>query len=157
MLQVNEVIKLITKTGKLLTNQLLIYNALENSQFKMKLKKNDFILIDDIFNNSTYLDAHCGTQENSLLISNNELKSRLSDENLEIISVINNVNTSIPFEVNQKNPFISFNIDEFIPNFEKEYVVVCNKGIISYEVTKNIKEKFPQLTILSLVDGIEQY
>lgn len=40
LLQVNEVIKLITKTGKLLVNQLLIYNALENSQFKMKLRKN---------------------------------------------------------------------------------------------------------------------
>ncbi len=38
MLQVNEVVKLITKKGKLLTNQILIYNALENSQFKMKLK-----------------------------------------------------------------------------------------------------------------------
>ncbi len=39
LLQANEVVKLITGTGKLLINQLLIYNALENSQLKIKLKK----------------------------------------------------------------------------------------------------------------------
>lgn len=39
LLQANEVIKLITRKGNLLVNQLLIYNVLNNSQFKMKLKK----------------------------------------------------------------------------------------------------------------------
>ena len=36
--QVNEVLKLITGTGTLLTNQLLIYNSLQNTQLKIKLK-----------------------------------------------------------------------------------------------------------------------
>lgn len=157
MLQVNEVIKLITKTGKLLTNQLLIYNVLENSQFKMKLKKNESISVEDIFKNSMYQDVSCSSQDSSLIISAEGLKSKLNDEQLEIISVINNTNTTIPFEVHQKKPFSSFNIDEFIPNFEKEYVIVCNKGITSYIVAKNINEKFPQLTVLSLIDGIEKY
>jgi len=119
MLQVNEVIKLITKTGKLLTDQLLIYNVLENTQFKMKLKKNKSINIEDIYQNSTYLDTSCDIQDASLLISNLELKERIGDENIEIISVINNVNRAIPFEVQEKRPFISFDIDKFVPNFEK--------------------------------------
>jgi len=36
--QVNEVLKLLTKTGELLTNKLLIFNSLRNSQFNLKLK-----------------------------------------------------------------------------------------------------------------------
>lgn len=157
MLQVNEVLKLITKTGKLLTNQLLIYNALENSQFKMKLKKNKSIYIADIFETSTYLDVHCPIQKTELLISNEVLKSNLQDQNLEIISVVNNRNTLIPFKVDQKKPAISFNIENFKPDFNKKYVLICNKGVTSYEITKKIKSKFPTLTIFSLTNGIENY
>ena len=39
MMQANEVIKIITHTGKPLINQVLIYNIMENSQFSMKIKK----------------------------------------------------------------------------------------------------------------------
>jgi adenylyltransferase/sulfurtransferase len=123
----------------------------------MKLQKNNALNIDEIFQNSSYLAENCDIQDNSLLISNSELKSRFKDSNLEIISVINNVNTPIPFEVHQKRPFISFNLDTFNPNFEKDYIIVCNKGITSYEVTKKIKEKFPKLNVFSLVNGIENY
>ena len=38
LMQANEVLKLATGIGKPLVNQLLIYNSLENSQFKMNLK-----------------------------------------------------------------------------------------------------------------------
>lgn len=157
MLQVNEVIKLITNTGKLVVNQLLIYNVLENSQFKMKLKKNESIDIDTIFKSSTYLSINCSAQDKALLISNAELKERLMDSSIEIISVINNKNTDIPFKVHQKIPVISFEIENFNPNFKKEYIIVCNKGISSYEVTLKIKQKFPELTVFSLSEGIENY
>ena len=157
MLQVNEVLKLITKTGKLLTNQLLIYNVLENTQLKMKLQKNTTLNIEAIFENSRYEVDNCEVQEETLLISNNELKHRIKVATVEIISVINNKNTPIPFEVHQKRPFISFDLETFNPNFEKDYIIVCNKGITSYEVTKKIKEKFPQLNVFSLVNGIENY
>ena len=123
----------------------------------MKLKKNKSIIIEDIFKNSTYLDAHCATQDSALLISNIDLKDGLADKQFEIISIINNVNQSLPFEVHQKIPYKTFNVDEFIPDFNKDYVIVCNKGITSYDVTKKIKEKFPQLAVFSLVNGIDNY
>jgi molybdopterin/thiamine biosynthesis adenylyltransferase len=40
--QVNEVLKLITGIGEPLTNQLLVYNSLQNTQLKMKLKPKVF-------------------------------------------------------------------------------------------------------------------
>jgi len=157
LLQVNEVIKLITKTGKLLTNQLLIYNVLENSQFKMKLKKNKSLIFQDIFKNSNYLDAHCTTQDSALLITASELKNRLNSKNIEIISVYNNENTFLPFEAYQKMPYKTFNAAEFIPNFDKDYVIVCKKGITSYNVTLKLKEKYPSLNVFSLFEGIDTY
>ncbi len=157
LLQVNEVLKLITKTGKLLINQLLIYNALENSQFKMKLRKNELINIDEIFNNSDYLETFCETQDATLLISALELKNRLNSKNIEIISVYNNENTFLPFDDYQKIPYKTFDIEKFIPNYEKQYVVVCKKGITSYDVTLKLKEKYPTLSVVSLTEGIEKY
>ncbi len=157
LLQVNEVIKIISKTGKLLTNQLLIYNALENSQLKIKLKKNNSLIFEDIFRKSNYLDAHFTRQESALLISASELKNRLKDENIEIVSILNNLDTILPFYVHQKIPNKSFDVENFIPNFEKHYVIVCEKGITSYDVTLKLKEKFPSLNVFSLFEGIEKY
>ena len=157
LLQVNEVIKLITKTGKLLVNQLLIYNSLENSQLKIKLKKNKSLIFKEIFRNSNYLDAHCTTQDSALLISSSNLKKRITDSKIEIVSVINNLQTVIPFEVDQKTPHKNFDIDKFIPNFDKTYVIVCEKGIKIYDISQKIKTKYPNLAVFSLFEGIEKY
>ena len=157
LLQVNEVIKLITKTGKLLVNQLLIYNALENRQLKIKLKKNKALIISTIFRDSNYLDAHCTTQDSALLISSSNLKKRINDSNIEIVSVINNLQTVVPFVVHKKIPHKKFDIESFFPDFDKTYVIVCTKGITSYDVTLKIKNKFPDLAVFSLFEGIEKY
>ena len=157
LLQVNEVIKLITRTGKLLVNQLLIYNALENSQLKIKLKKNKALVIKDIFKNTQYIETDCTVQDNALLISSSELKKRLADDKMEIVSIINNGDTPIPFEVHQKIPYNRFKVKDFVPDFKKYYIIVCNKGITSYDVTLKLKEKYPLLSVFSLFEGIEKY
>lgn len=157
LLQVNEVIKLITKTGKLLTNQLLIYNALENTQFKMKLKKNKSLDIKTIFENSEYLDETCSNQDPSLLISASALKEKIGDSMLEVVSVFNAPDAFIPFKVHQKKPYNAFKVENFQPNFNKQYVIICAKGITSYEVTLKLKEKYPSLSVFSLAEGIINY
>lgn len=157
LLQTNEVIKLITKTGKLLTNQLLIYNALENSQFKMKLMKNNSLDIQSIFEKSNYLGETCENQDPSLLISASELKEKIDDSTLEIVSVLNNSEEFIPFKVHQKMPYNAFDVENFQPNFKKHYVIVCKKGITSYEITLKLKEKYPLLSVVSLSEGIINY
>ncbi len=157
LLQVNEVIKLITKKGKPLINQLLIYNVLDNSQLKIKLKRNKSLIFKDIFKKFNYLSEQCETQDSSLLISCDELKSRLNDENIKIVSVVNDINAKLPFEVDQKIPYKTFNVEDFIPDFKKYYVIVCKKGITSYDVTLKLKEKYPLISIFSLSEGVDKY
>ena len=156
LLQANEVVKLITKTGKLLINNLLIYNTLENTQFKIKLQKNKEINIEEIFKNSTYDAVSCEIQDEKLLISASELKNISEKKEIEIISVLNS-DIPIPFKIHTKMPYKTFNADSFEPDFSKKYVIICKRGISSYDVTVKLKTKFPTLNVLSLANGIENY
>jgi len=157
LMQVNEVLKLVLKKGSLLTNTLLIYNALENSQFKMKLKKNESMNIEQIFTSSSYIADNCGIQDPSLLISSSELKEKFSNNNIEIISVLNNTNALLPLKVHQNLPYKVFEVDNFSPNYEKEYIIICKRGITSYDVTLKLKQKFPNLNVLSLDRGLDGF
>ena len=157
LLQVNEVIKLITKTGKLLTNTLLVYNALENSQFKIKLKKNSKLHVEIIFKNTTYLDEGCSTQDPSFLIEADAFKKIMNDDAFRIINVGNSYEIPLPFKVHHQVSLTSFNADDFSPDFTKSYIVVCKKGISSYEVLLQIKEKYPMLSIFSLKEGTAHF
>lgn len=158
--QVNEVLKLITGIGKPLTNELLIYNSLNNSQLKMKLQNKVFKAeIQHIFENETYFDASCEIQNPDWLISSSELKHEMSlraeSRSLEIISVLENLKT--PFKVDKEIPIRQLNTNAFHPQENKKYVLVCQKGMTSYTATKILKERFPNANILSLADGINDY
>ena len=54
-------------------------------------------------------------------------------------------------------PVQQLNVDEFQMDRSKKYVLVCQKGITSYNATKQLKERFPTATILSLAGGINDY
>lgn len=158
--QVNEVLKLITGIGKPLINELLIYNALQNTQLKMKLKSvfsKDKIA--KLFKTQTYFDLACSTQNPDLQISSEELKKRLALQeelkNLEIIAVLPNL--KLPFEVNQTIPINEFDANKIEVDKSKTYVMVCQKGFNSYKATEQLKKKYPKLKVLNLTGGISAY
>ena len=160
LMQANEVLKLVTGIGKLLQNELLIYNSLENSQYKMKLKSQDSChsermrRISTIFESENYIDASCEVQDKNLLITDEELKK---SNHYEIISIIEDVDAPLPFKATVKIPFSKFDINAIELNETHQYVVVCNRGITSYIATQQLKEKYPNVTILSLEKGIINY
>jgi molybdopterin/thiamine biosynthesis adenylyltransferase/rhodanese-related sulfurtransferase len=154
--QVNEVLKLITGIGEPLTNQLLVYNSLQNTQLKMKLKPK--VLKDKItkiFKVQTYADAVCNNQNIDWQIAPKDLKAKLGDKNLEIIAVLNNL--KLPFEVQQTIPISKFDAAKMEVNFNKTYVMVCQRGLNSYKATERLKKKYPALKVLSLTGGISSY
>ena len=158
--QVNEVLKLVTGIGKPLTNELLIYNSLQNTQLKMKLKPT--VLKDKIakiFKTQTYVDAICSTQNEDWQISASALKEQLSDiktsKNLEIIAVLNNL--KLPFEVNQTIHINKFDAEKIKIDETKTYIMVCQRGLNSYRATERLKKKYPNLKVLNLTGGISSY
>jgi adenylyltransferase/sulfurtransferase len=155
-LQSNEVIKILTGSGVSLANKMLIYNSMRNKQFQMSLSNTfDKSKIENLFQSESYFDARCAEQDPELLISPEDLKNRLGE--VTILSVIENTDLSIPFEAGYRIPYTKFNIEEFNPNASQDLVVVCNKGITSYEITQRIKSAYPQLNVLSLEGGIEKF
>jgi len=158
--QVNEVLKIITGIGKPLANELLIYNALQNTQLKMKLSPT--ILkekIASLLKMQTYFDAACGTQNPDWQISPEELKLRLSDTersgSLELIAVLPNL--QLPFKVHHTIPIQEFDVEKIEVNSDKTYVMVCQRGFNSYKATVQLKEKYPTLQVLNLTGGISNY
>jgi len=167
LLQANEILKLVCGIGNPLVDQLLIYNSLENSQYKMKLNMKDsshserMIRISTIFKNESYTDTNCEAQDETLLISAKTLRKKLlhgeSSLGLTVISVIEDFETKLPFYVDKKIPLSQLKVENIDFNENYEYVVVCNKGISSYTATQKIKEAYPKLNVLSLKNGISNY
>ncbi|MFK8061143.1 MAG: ThiF family adenylyltransferase, partial [Polaribacter sp.] len=154
--QVNEVLKLITGIGKPLTNELLIYNSLQNTQLKMKLKAT--VLKDKIaklFKLQTYVDAACSGQNPDWQISPKDLKEKLGSQNLEIIAVLNDL--KLPFEVQQTIHINKFDANTLEVDFDKTYVMVCQRGFNSYRATEKLKAKYPKLEVYNLTGGISSY
>jgi len=166
LMQANEVLKIVVGIGKPLTNQLLIFNSLDNSQFHMKLKsKFSKIEIAEIFAKSEYFDTNCEIQEESLLISLDSLKKKISQNKIKIISVIEDVSFELPFAVDYKIPLSKF--PDWITSKEKnalsqdnnnkEIAIVCKRGISSYTATKMWREKFLNSKVFSLKNGVDAY
>ena len=154
--QVNEVLKIITGIGKPLTNVLLIYNSLQNTQLKMKLKPT--VLKDKIaklFKLQTYVDIACGTQNPDWQISANDLREKLNDKDLEIIAVLPNL--KLPFKVSQTIPIQEFKVTKIKIDKSKTYVIVCKLGVNSYKVTERLKKEYPEVKVLSLRGGISAF
>ena len=154
--QVNEVLKIVTGIGKPLVNELLIYNTLQNTQLKIKLSSQMVKeKIASIFKIENYFDAACETQNPAWQISPAELKNKIGDANLKLIAVLPNL--KLPFKVDQTFSIKEFDVNTFIFDQLKTYVMICQRGFNSYEVTKQVKEKYPTLDVLSLTGGISSY
>ncbi len=158
--QVNEVLKISTDVGNPLSDQLMIYNALQNSVLKMKLRnKYRKEEIQAIYNQENYMDVSCLGQKEEWQISPEELKAQLGDpaaeSNLELIAVLPNL--KLPFEVDRTIPIQEFKVDQIDVDSSKTYVMICQKGFNSYKATHMMREKFPYLKVLNLTGGIENY
>jgi adenylyltransferase/sulfurtransferase len=163
LMQANEVLKIVVNIGKPIINELLIYNSLDNSQYRMKLKSIDShseskLRISETFQNESYKKDTPKIQEN-LIISQEEFK-KLLKENRETILVIS---------VLDETPEVSFKIDENVPFYDmdvwleelqetsKDYIIVCNRGNTSMMATLLFKEKHPQTKVLSLEGGVLEF
>lgn len=158
LMQANEVIKIITETGEPLTDKILIYNSMENSQFIMKLQPGFSLAeVETIYNTNSYFDARCQIQDDSLLIDAEEMKKRIQDDRIKIISVIENEAIPLPFAIDLRISLSDLDASKLEPLKEKEIIVICQKGISSYTATQQIKKMFPDMVVYSLKNGIDHY
>ncbi len=154
-MQVNEVFKLVLGIGKPLSNTLLIYNSLDNSQLKVKLKINKELNIATLWDSNTYDNKVTCNLENTNEVTATLFKTLLEDKSIRIISVLEE-EPNFEFEVYKHFPFSCFDIDS-IDLKDGNYIIICNYGNMSLACSFMLKKKFPSSTFRSLKDGIYNY
>lgn len=158
LMQANEVLKIITKLGKPIVNELLIYNSLDNSQYRMKLRPKNItskLKISEDFEKESYKNAIPETPD-VLIISQTEFKELLSESRntIKIISVLDD-EPEVPFTIDENVPFYDIDVWlEELENKNQQYIMVCNRGNTSMMATLLFKEKYPDTNVLSLEGGV---
>ena len=162
ILQANEIIKIITKTGKVLDGKILIFNLIDNSMKKLNLT---------VSKNSKKI--------NDLIANKKDYESEINCENIKRISHIEfkkiyqtNFNEIIIFDVREKEEFQKFSIKgsislplslireknsfELIKNQSvgKKIYTLCQKGIRSEIASKILFEE--RIDTVSVEGGIER-
>lgn len=159
LMQANEVLKVVTGIGRPLVNELLIYNSLDNSQFKMKLKSTfDKSKISALFEAENYESILCNFDDGITISQENFKKILAQKTTVKIISIIEDEDLELPFEVTEKVPLYEF--EDWLLEIEKpidNYIIVCDKGVSSVMAVHLFKAQHPTANVLSLEGGIANF
>lgn len=164
-LQANEAIKLLVNAGELLTNQLLVIDALRNQYRHLKFQKNSRCSICsgkeklELFPECYYQSEVACEREVVSEITVRDLKKMLeNNEALQIIDVrekaeyemLNMKGLSIPLSE------IKYNLDSVLPQIDtsKTIVVHCLSGSRSIDAVQLIKSRLNCEKIYSLKGGL---
>lgn len=143
VLQANEVIKLITAAGELLSGTLLTYNILHNDQFKLKLRKTYKQNIEEIYDQYDYhSDESCRSFEITWDTVSN-------DRNLyDLISIL-------PEEEHESIDDQVLRLDgNSTPVRDKARVYYCMSGKRSAVYVQQLLQADPMLKVYSLKGGL---
>tara|TARA_B110000037_G_C17116746_1_gene504081 strand:- start:1340 stop:2407 length:1068 start_codon:yes stop_codon:yes gene_type:complete len=151
MMQSNEVLKVVLGIGKPLCKELLVYNALDNSQLKMKLKINKDLNFNKIWETNNYKEEIDCNMKNSNEIEATEFLERSADKTIKVISVMEE--ESEIFDADFHFPFSSF-VAEDMELVKDEYVLVCNIGSISRACVAMLRKQYPDYSFRSLKGGV---
>ena len=131
MLQANEVIKMVLGIGDVLSGKLLIYNTLNNTQNCINFNKNETIIINETFFNSTYktdnievISLSEAISEKAIFIDVRELHET---PKIELSNYL-----QIPLSVFEKN------LKQLDKN--KNYAIFCQSGKRSVDAIKILNQ-----------------
>lgn len=151
-LQTNEVLKYVLGIGKVLKNTLLIYNILENNQFKLTLKVNCNLNYISIWNTNTYLAEKCTTLSLKE-IDKTSFKERVQQGNMKVISLLED-DLNLDFKVDFHVAFSEIEQGNYALE-NNDYIVICKRGKTSLKAVKLLQEQYPRSHFLSLVGGVQ--
>lgn len=148
-LQTNEVIKIITKTGKVLSGELLTYNTLTHEQLKISFNKNptiNFTKLDDDYG------LFCGIMKNAFELDFENIKNDLDKYHLIDVREtwereefnIGGIHISVYDLVNQLDKLSS----------DKPIMLYCQSGNRSATGKQLLEDLLPEKEVFTLKGGI---
>ncbi|NUM31202.1 MAG: molybdopterin-synthase adenylyltransferase MoeB [Bacteroidetes bacterium] len=159
-LQATETIKIITGIGEPLANQILSFNALSNSFYKVNLAKSEKngvpVNIEDFKNYDYSLFCNSKTNENEIEIS--QFKKLLKTEKLTIVDIREYGEKPDTTDFSYKKIPMSQlyeNLNYFI--CDDKLIIFCQTGKRSLNVAEILKDELPGQSIYSLKGGIVEW
>lgn len=144
--QANEAIKIILEIGEPLSGKLLVYDALQSSQFVVDIERNEAqIKIANEINITEYdYEYFCGIKKQSIMnqISSAELKEVMTNEDVQVIDVREPHETPKVDELNAINiplQTIPNNLDKI--EKDKKVIVHCQHGVRSMNAIGYLQEQ----------------
>lgn len=150
ILQANEAIKVITGIGKPLTNQLLVYDILENKQMTLKVKKCFEADLMTLWESKSYATAvSCEVDEITL--------TQLFDHptSYKLISILEEYEHEDIIDGTSWAPLSSFDIKSWQPDNDQIDVYYCQTGKRSGQLVTRIKQLHKDAQVLSLQGGLK--
>jgi sulfur-carrier protein adenylyltransferase/sulfurtransferase len=159
-MQAVEAIKIVTGIGKPLSNSILVYNALQNSFHEFQIEKNNEVIYPNTKDDILKFDygIHCNSETSIHEITAEEFDSLISKNNLTIIDVREH------YESPEVTEFkcLKIPLSELKKNLEtmpvdNKIVIFCQSGSRSIHAAEIIKNKFQDIDISNLKNGIESW
>ena len=162
MFQANEVVKIITGIGQVLSGELLVMDLLENSQHKIKIRRRDDALELAIQN---WKQATGSRQEKSEQvetkkeISVQELKQSLGNQEDIYLLDVRNPDEFEVCTLPNATLIPMYNIPEYVSKIpaNKKVVVYCHHGSRSLSVVRYLEQAHDFHNLLNLTGGIHAW
>lgn len=158
-MQATEAIKLISGIGVPMANQILTYNALENSFYKLKIKPNQYSNNNMPLSKEQFLkfdyNWFCNSTKSNDEIDIYDLKNLIKSEKLTIIDIREEGEKPDTNDFEYLKMPMS-RIYEYLIDFKttNKIILFCQTGKRSLYLTEILKEEMPENTIYSLKGGI---
>lgn len=154
--QANEVLKIILKKGDLFTDKIFIYNSLYNTFQTIQLQKK--IITSEIkvaFEKEDYNLKSCNNNLEINSLSLTDFWEKLKKDNIIVLSFGGKLPNNRYNDKVIRLPYLSFNPYKIPIKYTHEYILVCEKGTLSYDAGLALKEAHPNLTVFNLTDGLQ--
>ncbi|MDP3353513.1 MAG: HesA/MoeB/ThiF family protein [Flavobacteriaceae bacterium] len=152
--QANEVLKITLKKGSLLTDKLFIYNSLHHTSQNIQIQKT--ISTDEIlstFNKENYQALNCDFSDHINIINTAEFWDKMKNENVVVLSFSGNLPGNKYNEKVIRLPYFSFDPFKMPIKQNHEYILICEKGLLSYDAAIAMVEAHPNLKVYNLENG----
>lgn len=154
--QANEVLKIILNKGDLFINKLLIYNSLYNTFQTINFHKKEVVLnINDVFEYENYTTSSCNNLIDIKLLSATEFWEKLKKDTIVVLSFSSKLPGNKYNDKVIRLPYLSFDPFKMPIKQTHEYILVCEKGTLSYDAGVALKEAHPNLTVYNLTNGLQ--
>lgn len=155
--QANEVLKIILKKGNLLTDKLFIYNSLchttQTIQLQQKFKNDE---ISDAFEKESYTPSNCEiTTDHIYKINAQEFWDKMKQKNVVVLSFSGKLPGNKYNEKVIRIPYFNFDPYRMLIKPTHEYILICAKGLLSFDAAIALVEAHPNLKIYNLENGTE--